>query len=376
MPNTTYIPGEYSSLTGRGMAHLQDDESMREYEALRFNQDSPSLSTRPAFPQEDPTSGATPESRKIASAALTKMGYVPTGKPWTLDPEHDAPASISTTFAPAFKAIGTGAMETTVTPRQYFSTFYGGNNNFNTELQKAKTAYEADKKLSAYPQEQRDGESTRSLADSTKMWMDYDSVDNPVKVKVQYTEDPYLKNGKATIQAPMFAAINKRNLARDPEYAARNGYIPSDVGSKEMHEGPSLIDTNSRAKSFYDYLTHELGHEITNGPIFGSNKFGGRKQHMADPNELANQLGQIQREAYSTFGKRFSREAFGQYLKSQSGLPPEQQFQEFSTEPKRALREIIKSYKQEISPEAYKRSIMAIPYFARTDYPIRGQFTT
>jgi hypothetical protein len=336
-------------LSNFGAARAADDRSMRDYQAYQFAQKTPKLAARPMFPMEDPTLGATPESRMAGSNALSAMGYVPTGQPWTLDLEHNAPASIATLFAPAFQNEGTGTMTATVTPRQVFSTFYGGDKNFDSELQKAKAAYEADQPLSK----------------TADLFMGYGGVDLPVKVNVKDSGESYHQLGLADVLTPRDGAYTERIITQDPELAAANNFIPSDFKSQtgSQNYGP-FVDNTSMSDAFYGTLLHEIGHEITGGPLFGST-FGGREQHMADSAEMANQLGQIQREAYATFGKRFSREAFGEYLKSQSGLLPDQQFQQFSTEPKRALREIMQSYRQEISPEAYKRSLLAIPYFAQ-----------
>lgn len=237
------------------------------------------------------------------------------------------------------------------------SDYYGGVENLKKEIAEAKKSYESRNKKSPV-----EGNVT----------IDYEKIAEKIPVKSSsYALSGYLpKEKKAILQDPKTRLIENYETAEKGmqgsdedkskflEFLERNRYTKSDYAEKIKNP-------------FSDYLgalEHEVGHHATRGGKRQTIGLSGT--HMSNSDELANQLGRIQREAYYLYGKRFTPESLETFMQQQKDVPEKERFEQFSPDTRRGLREIYDAYKGEkfiLQPgdRVWPTAKESIPFFVK-----------
>lgn len=232
----------------------------------------------------------------------------------------------------------------------------------------------------------------------------YDRMDEqiPITSTDQVSPGYYPKDRNINVNPPEEVS----RFAQEVLDALGEGGGKAKVAEKFLRENNYSVEDIKRQKAepladVFSTIEHEAGHHITRGKNPSSNwedargktqtNIGWSSAHEAAPNELANYLGRVQRETYAQTGKRMeSPEELDAYMESQKGLPAEKQFEGYSGDTKRGLREIMRSYIDYSSDEPvsrqkgtgnalYKEARKAIPTFVKNDYQpgsIASQYRT
>jgi hypothetical protein len=213
--------------------------------------------------------------------------------------------------------------------------YYGGKENLDVEIGKAREAYEK--------------RNVKSPVEGN-VRMSYDRIREKIPVRAgKYPASYYTPEDKeVTIQDPATMLSGKGDIVshflgddsaegkkKFEDFLKENRYTKEDY--IEMLKNPLT--------SFKDALEHEVGHHPTSEGKGGYLGLGGT--HMATKVELANQLGRIQREAYNLYGERFTPETLENFMKLQDSVPEKERFKQFSPDTRRGLRELYDAYKGE-----------------------------
>ena len=237
------------------------------------------------------------------------------------------------------------------------SDYYGGVENLKKEIAEAKKSYESRNKKSPV-----EGNVT----------IDYEKIAEKIPVKSgSYAVSGYLPEEKRVIikdpETNLKESINtaergmtgsEGDKSKFLEFLERNRYTKSDYAEKIKNP-------------FSDYLgalEHEVGHHATRGGKRQTIGLSGT--HMSKSDELANQLGRIQREAYYLYGKRFTPESLETFMQQQKDVPEKERFEQFSPDTRRGLREIYDAYKGEkfiLQPgdRVWPTAKESIPFFVK-----------
>jgi hypothetical protein len=213
------------------------------------------------------------------------------------------------------------------------SDYYGGSENLQKEISKAKEA--------------RANRNPKSFEDKS-MEMYYDKISEKIPVRSSETlASHYLPDDKeAVVSDPesyneFLARIAKKGLSgskKDEEefdqFLQKNRYTRSDYA--DMLQNP--------LSEYMGAVEHQVGHHAT-GPKEGN--LGMTFTHISDKGELSNQLGRIQREAYKLYGERFTPETIEDFMVQQENVPEKERFKNFSPDTRRGLRELYDAYKGE-----------------------------
>jgi hypothetical protein len=236
-----------------------------------------------------------------------------------------------------------GALSAHASPRETISPYYGS--SLDTELAKAKEY--------------------QSGLDHPVFSQQHEKIDDPVKIAVgavdssaysptdnmAYIADPsFEKKENAKYLNDLLSTDNNRSQ-KASEYLMENDYLPKDLGF--AYKNPIA--------SFFSAIEHEVGHSWTSG----EHAYNEDTTHMSEPAEAANALGRIQRETFKQTGKRMDEDSLRGYMKSQVGLPEEDQFDGYSTEAKRGLRMLMRSYRGDTDDRIFNNAAKAIPSFVK-----------
>lgn len=224
---------------------------------------------------------------------------------------------------------------------EIISPYYGGEETLKSEIEAAK-AYAADPtKTKTYP--------------DFKLKMDYEKIGEKIPVSSIKGKSTYNHQTKsATVSGTDTVLLNAARLldmqkSEDPKQQEmlQNWVDTNLITKKDIQERFE----NPVSTSIGD-IEHEVGHHSTLGD---ENKFiGMSRTHMSKSDELANQLGRIQREAFYLYGKRFTPETFDDFIEQQKAIPEEERFQNFSPDTRRGLREILNSKELPAYPKSFR----------------------
>jgi len=211
--------------------------------------------------------------------------------------------------------------------------YYGGSENLQAEISKAKEA--------------RAARNPKSYEDKS-MEMYYDRIAEKIPVRSSKTLAPHYTpdDKEAVVSDPesytkFLAQVAEKGLSgskKDQEefnkFLEKNRYTRGDYA--EMMKSP--------LSQYMGAVEHEVGHHAT-GPREGN--LGMTFTHMSDKGELSNQLGRIQREAYQLYGERFTPDTLEDFMVQQENVPEKERFKNFSPDTRRGLRELYDAYKGE-----------------------------
>jgi hypothetical protein len=216
---------------------------------------------------------------------------------------------------------------------EIISPYYGGEEAMQSEVEKAK-AYAAQRQAS-------------SPESDLGMKMDYEKIGEQIPVSSAEDSISYYSpaDKQAVVQEPIAAAtstgkILEMGVSPDAEkqntfqnFLYKNLYTKEDL--QKRFENP--------VSDFLGTVEHEVGHNVATGKQVGEKLLGAT--HMDKPDELANQLGRIQREAFYLYGKRFTPEELEDFISQQKAIPENERFQNFSPDTRRGLRKLMDVYK-------------------------------
>jgi hypothetical protein len=217
--------------------------------------------------------------------------------------------------------------------KDLIADYYGGVENLQTEISKAKEA-----KATRNPKSYED----------KSMEMYYDRIAEKIPVRSSKTSAPYYSpdDKEAVVSDPesyteFLAQVAEKGLSGSKEdkekfnqMLEKNRYTRGDYA--EMIKNP--------LSQYMGAVEHEVGHNVT-GPREGN--LGMTFTHMSDTGELSNQLGRIQREAYQLYGERFTPDTLEDFMVQQENVPEKERFKNFSPDTRRGLRELYDAYKGE-----------------------------
>jgi hypothetical protein len=216
---------------------------------------------------------------------------------------------------------------------EIISPYYGGEEAMQSEVEKAK----------AYAVQRQTGTPESNLG----MKMDYEKIAEKIPVSSVENSASYYSpaDKQAVVQEPIAAAtstgkILEMGMSPDAEkqntfqnFLYKNLYTKEDL--QKRFENP--------VSDFLGTVEHEVGHNVATGKQVGEKLLGAT--HMDKPDELANQLGRIQREAFYLYGKRFTPEELEDFISQQKAIPENERFQNFSPDTRRGLRKLMDVYK-------------------------------
>ena len=212
-----------------------------------------------------------------------------------------------------------------VTPRDMLDQYYGKNTQKEIESARYRDAY-----MRGYT----------GVEPSYKM--NYANIDRPVKVYVGIEGD-YYEPGKRDIMLDSPKDASDYQKGQLLKIASGNVEAAQRLKENQYTMGDLRESIRNPIAAFLNAGEHETGHSFT-AAGYAPPEGAPTKSYMANPGEMANSLGRIQRETYVQYGKRFDTPGFINYLDTQVGLHPDKQFEGYSPEAKRGLKTILDSY--------------------------------
>ena len=239
---------------------------------------------------------------------------------------------------------------------EMIAPYYGGQEALQSEIEKAK-----------------DASLKRYLVNEMfpVVEMNYEKIGEKIPVSSSKNPRSYYDptNKLAHISHPneqLFSAGKLLEMSQSENPEQREGFqkfIDKNVFTKKDIEEKF----QNPISDFIGTVEHEVGHHPTN--VKSQGFIGLTSTHMAKPDELSNQLGKIQREAFYLYGKRFTPETFDDFMEQQKSIPDEQRFQNFSPDTRRGLREIYRSRELPTHPKSFRilwdTAKQAIPEFVQ-----------